>query len=561
MEHEKGVKDNHNHAATKNGNWHQNVSDQVVYEEIRRQVQITDYARENGFTLLRKGRYYTLAEHDSVRINPELNCYWRNSTLGRNGTAKGDSVIGFAAEFVHDGNLHHALKELSEKVSIPGNMPHKQIAKSRPLARAVKKPALVLPAKGKNMRRAYAYLLKTRYLNQDVVQDFVNRNMLYQDERGNCVFVAYNQKQEPNFACFRGTLSDVRFLGDVPGCDYQKGFYIENRASRLIVTESVIDAMSVMSILKEQGNDYREYDYLAMGGTGKYEAIMEHLKEQKKEQVLLALDRDLSGVESMQQIAKILIQDVGMEEEQVTFHVPGKKDWNQELTEMASHLKPLDQLDFLHNTGLPPIHECAIQSTEQIQEKGFQIREGRHQYRLVELDGEGNFVPVKVAERNLMFFSPREVEGRIPNLYKQIPYLELEAMQAEQRRETLVLKGFFIEDGICMVKVAYQGTETEESIWKQESDVYITTGWEVDGSQEKHLLTEEQEVEFYQYIETNGLSLDESLSILQVKTGGVEPGVMSGESKGSHLDQIQKKEQERKRGMNLESEHQLELVM
>ena len=67
------------------------------------------------------------------------------------------------------------------------------------------------------MHRAYAYLTQTRYIDQDIVQDFVNRKMLYQDVRGNCVFVAYDEKKEPVFANFRGTLSEVKFLGDEIG--------------------------------------------------------------------------------------------------------------------------------------------------------------------------------------------------------------------------------------------------------------------------------------------------------------------------------------------------------
>ena len=47
------------------------------------------------------------------------------------------------------------------------------------------------------MRRAYAYLTKTRWIDPDVVQDFVDRKMLYQDVKGNCVFLAYGADGEP----------------------------------------------------------------------------------------------------------------------------------------------------------------------------------------------------------------------------------------------------------------------------------------------------------------------------------------------------------------------------
>ena len=52
----------------------------------------------------------------------------------------------------------------------------------------------------------------------------------------------------------------------------------------MIVTESVIDAMSVMTILQAQGKDWKAYDYLPLGGTGKYEPILNLLKEYPKQE-------------------------------------------------------------------------------------------------------------------------------------------------------------------------------------------------------------------------------------------------------------------------------------
>lgn len=45
--------------------------DQETYARISSEIKITDYAQELGFTLVRKGKYYSLKEHDSVMIDPE----------------------------------------------------------------------------------------------------------------------------------------------------------------------------------------------------------------------------------------------------------------------------------------------------------------------------------------------------------------------------------------------------------------------------------------------------------------------------------------------------------
>lgn len=84
-----------------------------IYTKIKQDIQILDYAAIHGMKLQRVGRYYTLQEHDSVRIDPDRNCFWRNSGIGVTTTG---SVIDFATAFVHGEDLHAALSELSAMV-------------------------------------------------------------------------------------------------------------------------------------------------------------------------------------------------------------------------------------------------------------------------------------------------------------------------------------------------------------------------------------------------------------------------------------------------------------
>lgn len=50
-----------------------------------------------------------------------------------------------------------------------------------------------------------------------------------------------------------GTNTYKRFVADVKGSDYSKGFYVDNQADKLFVGESVIDIMSKMTLLKKDG--------------------------------------------------------------------------------------------------------------------------------------------------------------------------------------------------------------------------------------------------------------------------------------------------------------------
>ena len=92
----------------------QELGKDEIYDRIKREVNTRDYAGTHGIELQRVGRYYTLKGYDPVRIDPDKNCFWRNSGIGQTTTG---SVIDFANAFVHNEDLHESLKELTGLVS------------------------------------------------------------------------------------------------------------------------------------------------------------------------------------------------------------------------------------------------------------------------------------------------------------------------------------------------------------------------------------------------------------------------------------------------------------
>lgn len=306
----------------------------ILIERIKSEVDIVGYAEEIGFHTVRKGRYFSLKEHDSVMIDPERNKFWQNSVGITSGSAfgSGGSVIDFAMRF---GNMTtgEAIRYFAERV---GAQQQTVSYVTHQVSSPSQKPThITLPQQANTMRNAFAYLTKSRHIHPDIVQDFVDQKMLYQDTHNNCVFVAYDRDNptDPVFAMKRGTNTYKRFVGDVYGCNYEKGFYIDNHAPNMIVTESVIDAMSVMTILKDNGQDYKAYDYLPMAGATKFEAVEHALNQSSKEHVLLALDNDKGGLDNAQKLTdhlQPLFPDVLIEN-----YFPQKKDWNQELTDYS----------------------------------------------------------------------------------------------------------------------------------------------------------------------------------------------------------------------------------
>ena len=270
-----------------------------------------------GFTPVKIGSYYTLKEHDSVRIDPRKNIFFRNST-GDRGT-----VIDFVMAF-KGVSCGEAIKLLCDEIELPKVYKEQNSVPQ-------KKKELILPAKARNMKNVFAYLVKTRCINQKIVQEMVDRDMLYQDERNNCVFVSRNENGKSVFATVRGTNTDKKWVGDVSGCDYSHSFFIDNCSRNLIVTESVIDAMSIMDIKEQKGENHQEYNYLSVSGLGKSrEALGYHLGKTLYDIVFLAFDNDDKGREIAQEMKKhieSINQDIS-----VSMLIPeAAKDWNEEL--------------------------------------------------------------------------------------------------------------------------------------------------------------------------------------------------------------------------------------
>ena len=285
-------------------------------EEIKK-ISITEYARQMGFTPVKIGSYYTLKEHDSVMIDPQRNIFFRNST-GDRGT-----VIDFVMAF-KGVSCGEAIKLLCDEIELPKVYKEQNSVPQ-------KKKELILPAKARNMKNVFAYLVKTRCINQKIVQEMVDRDMLYQDERNNCVFVSRDENGMSVFATVRGTNTDKKWVGDVSGCDYSHSFFIDNCSRNLIVTESVIDAMSMMDIKEQKGENHQEYNYLSVSGLGKSrEALGYHLGKTLYDIVFLAFDNDDKGREIAKEMKKhieSINQDIS-----VSMLIPeAAKDWNEEL--------------------------------------------------------------------------------------------------------------------------------------------------------------------------------------------------------------------------------------
>lgn len=279
---------------------HSQTPDALDY--IKRNVSLLTVATDMGLSPVKAGGYYSLKEHDSVRIYPDTNSYYQFSS------GKGGSPIDFVMNF-GGYTKEEAIRKLKEQY-VGNRLDSLPPVKNKPVSPPEKKE-FVLPDKtdGK-YSHAYAYLVKTRCLDEQLVQNCMKSGLIYEDKKHNVVFVGKDAAGNASFATRHTSLTGSSFKRDVAGSRQDIGWMVDNKATKLYVCEAPIDALSIMSLRKQQGVPVNDASYLATCGTGKSAALYTRLKDNPKiSEVILANDNDTAGKEANRKIFETLHRD------------------------------------------------------------------------------------------------------------------------------------------------------------------------------------------------------------------------------------------------------------
>lgn len=304
-------------------------------KDRRKAVSVYDLvklAEEFGYTPVPVGRkYFTLREHDSVRIRTTDNTFKRYS----NGV--GGDPISFLMEFgtiksKRFKSVDYCLMWLEHKLNI-NNTFKPDISKKLP------KEVFELPEKDKDYRRMYAYLLKTRCIDKNIINAFVERKMIYQEKKHkNLVCVGYDENSKPVYYMQRSTIPNCRIMLETASNNYDYGIAYSNEdADTLFVVESVIDMMSLMSLYIDK-DFHMKHSFLAICGLEKDECIYKYLDNHKNiKEVILGLDNDLRGKEATQKV----IDNLNSKYKTIKHMVitPTLKDWNEDLIQKKKQLE------------------------------------------------------------------------------------------------------------------------------------------------------------------------------------------------------------------------------
>ena len=152
------------------------------------------------------------------------------------------------------------------------------------------------------------------------------------------------------YACLRGTHGDFKM--DVDGSDKRYGFCLpasDQESPFLAVAESPIDALSVATLLKLQGEDFGRNHYLSLGGTAP-RALLRFLRDHEAvTHISLCLDNDRAGILGIEKIREAVREDATLSRRiQVIADNPpaaGGKDYNELLCQRAAALRPASRYE------------------------------------------------------------------------------------------------------------------------------------------------------------------------------------------------------------------------
>ena len=132
-----------------------------------------------------------------------------------------------------------------------------------------------------------------------VIADFMKSKQLYQDTRGNCVFVGYDENGTAKFGSIRTTLTDKKYRGDCKYSDKRYAFcQMGTDTTKVYVFEAPIDLLSHCTMTNQAFNTedaYKGQTRLALCGSSDV-ALEAFLKRHPEVTTInLRLDNDEAG--------------------------------------------------------------------------------------------------------------------------------------------------------------------------------------------------------------------------------------------------------------------------
>ena len=210
--------------------------------QAARNANLAEYFQTHGFDCELRHNEQHVKGFGGFYINTEINEWYCFSKSGKNG---GRNAVNCLIEML-GMDLKTAVTELSG-CSYSRPISYKQIAPSIP-----EKRELIMSERADNMKNVFAYLCQTRKIDSKIVEGLVRDGLLYQDKRGNAVFIHKNEDGEIVGAELQGTNTNYRFKGVAEGTSDSLFSVKIGQPTKAYIFESAIDLLSFKQLANQQ---------------------------------------------------------------------------------------------------------------------------------------------------------------------------------------------------------------------------------------------------------------------------------------------------------------------
>lgn len=278
-------------------------------------VDLVEFLRRQGEKLIRSGPEYRMASDRSVTV--------RSNEWYDHASKEGGGPISFVQNYFG----------LSYPEAVTRLLDGEQGRIYEPASRKKEEPKkeFIQPPVGWEMRRLYAYLLKRRLIDREVLSTFVRAGLVYEDEKyHNAVFIGKDEHGVVRHAHKRSTSGMGKtFRINVEGSDPRCSFHWTGVSDRLYVFEGPIDLLSYITLYPE---DWQQHSYVACCGTSSLPVLWMLEHNPGLRDVSLCLDNDKAGHTASLRLAEQIAEQFEIASSRL---IPENKDWNDDLTKLA----------------------------------------------------------------------------------------------------------------------------------------------------------------------------------------------------------------------------------
>lgn len=292
-------------------------------KEKARQTDLVSLLKSQGETVKRSGSEYEWRD-DSQKVTIRGNLWYHQYE------EVGGDAIDFVRRFYNKSYLE-AVEYL-----LGGNR-QGEFCTSPPIEKKEPLP-FELPPKNDRMSRVYAYLIRHRKIDKDVLDAFVRKGMIYESaDYHNAVFVGFDTNGVPRHAHKRGSGSESTYKGNADNSTPEYSFHWHGQSERLHLFEAPIDLLSYISMNKD---GWWRHSYAACCGVADH-VLWQMMKDNPNiKYVYLCLDNDEPGQQAAERIIGKLVEK-GIPSEILT---PTFKDWNEDLLFTEQEEEPCQTL-------------------------------------------------------------------------------------------------------------------------------------------------------------------------------------------------------------------------